>query len=521
MDQDNVPQEITYEEQILRVFKIKQAELGNKPPLHLDLKQVFEYDFICDINGPAKQRSKNFVHFSSYFKLQFRGENLLKGLVTNSLRVIDSNSHNHYVRIEANLVDSQLFITADFDLADERPNVTQLQIHFKIVLQGKLDLNLMQNQKVEVMQQAHCFEPYYRNGTPATVKELTHGEDPYEEDMSEDEFEELQRNFANRSQSLSQHVNNIMEPQVGGSDLNPQQPRDVVSELSSRMVQLQIETLHAVPPTAGAKLKPRYVDDNIMLRFEIPKLPSITAAVPKTSPAQHLLAQLRDKIFEERLHFPEINITNQTVETLRILYDNQEVGDQTFEDLIPENELGNIHIMALVWGDPVLNAQQNQPDPSFNENDLTMRERVVRRFMEQIIILMRNVDACLSNIRYDQASADRIRYNHAAQRTNDVLNAPDLGKLVKEMARVVRDLGMALSQLAHVCQKDEVYYGEDDPKIVRAKTIVQNVMDSMRYFAPAAQSLSRMVVPIESTERPRQLYVLNRPNQQQQQQQQE
>ena len=41
------------------------------------------------------------------------------------------------------------------------------------------------------------------------------------------------------------------------------------------------------------------------------------------------------------------------------------------------------------------------------------------------------------------------------------------------MARVVRDLGMALSQLAHVCQKDEVYYGEDDPKIVRAKTIVQ------------------------------------------------
>ena len=59
-----------------------------------------------------------------------------------------------------------------------------------------------------------------------------------------------------------------------------------------------------------------------------------------------------------------------------------------------------------------------------------MRERVVRRFMEQIIILMRNVDACLSNIRYDQASADRIRYNHAAQRTNDVLNAPDLGKLV-------------------------------------------------------------------------------------------
>ena len=41
------------------------------------------------------------------------------------------------------------------------------------------------------------------------------------------------------------------------------------------------------------------------------------------------------------------------------------------------------------------------------------------------------------------------------------------------MARVVRDLGMAMSQLAHLCQKDEPYYGEDDPKLARAKTIVQ------------------------------------------------
>ena len=64
-------------------------------------------------------------------------------------------------------------------------------------------------------------------------------------------------------------------------------------------------------------------------------------------------------------------------------------------------------------------------------NALSMRQRVVRRFMEQIIILMRNVDACLSNIRYDQNSSDRIRYNHAAKRTNDKLYAPDLGKLVK------------------------------------------------------------------------------------------
>ena len=63
-----------------------------------------------------------------------------------------------------------------------------------------------------------------------------------------------------------------------------------------------------------------------------------------------------------------------------------------------------------------------------------MRARVVRRFMEQITILMRNVDACLSNIRYDQTSRDRIRYNHAAKKTKDKLYAPDLGHLVKGTA---------------------------------------------------------------------------------------
>ena len=101
------------------------------------------------------------------------------------------------------------------------------------------------------------------------------------------------------------------------------------------------------------------------------------------------------------------------------------------------------------------------------------RARVVRRFMEQMIILMRNVDACLANIKHGRSPPERIRYNHAAKKTGEDLHAPDLGKLVKEMARVVKDLGLALSQLAHVCQKDEKYQGEDDQKLVRAKSIVQ------------------------------------------------
>ena len=80
------------------------------------------------------------------------------------------------------------------------------------------------------------------------------------------------------------------------------------------------------------------------------------------------MQQLQDKIFNERLHFPEIEITNNTVETLRILFDNVEVeNNQTFEDLLRGKDLSIIHIMSLVWGDPVFNAQQNQPDPTFDE----------------------------------------------------------------------------------------------------------------------------------------------------------
>ena len=79
------------------------------------------------------------------------------------------------------------------------------------------------------------------------------------------------------------------------------------------------------------------------------------------------MQQLRDKIFNERLHFPEIEITNDRVDMLRILFDNVEVGDQTFEELLQGKDLSIIHIMSLVWGDPIFNAQQNQPDPTFDE----------------------------------------------------------------------------------------------------------------------------------------------------------
>ena len=89
---------------------------------------------------------------------------------------------------------------------------------------------------------------------------------------------------------------------------------------------------------------------------------------------------------------------------------------------------------------------------------------------------MRNVDACLANIKHGRAPPERIRYNHAAKKTGEDLRAPDLGRLVKEMARVVRDLGTALSQLAHVCSKDERYFGDEDAKLVRAKSIVQVIL---------------------------------------------
>lgn len=510
MADEEQPQPEIYEFMKLRIFKIKQAELGKRAPAHIERKQIYEYEFICDINGPSPERSAEFMHFSSYFKIQFRGDNLLKGIVPNSLRVIDPVDQEHYVTIDANLIDSQLFIQADFNLNDSKPNVSQVQIHFKIVLLDKLDLNLMRMFKAQVMHQAHCFEIYHRNGTPPTVTQIKHGVNPFEVDEDEEDMERINEMFRTQVQGTHEQVNNLNLPQIGGSSVTQPQENSV-ENLSDDFLRMQIQALGE--HSDDEKDKPDYVSNSIMIRFEINKMPTIIAAVPPQRTVRVVLDTLKQLIFDERLHFPELDITNDTCDKLRIHYENVHVSDenQTFRQLLDANYCDDkkIQFMVLVWGDPRLNAQVTKTDARFNEQNLDNRAKVVRRFMEQMIILMRNVDACLANIKHGRSPPERIRYNHAAKKTPEDLTAKDLGKLVKEMARVVKDLGLALSQLAHVCQKDEEYAQNDnDPKLVRAKSIVQNVMDSLRYFAPAANSLSRMVVPLDDPARPRTLYVL-------------
>ena len=361
MEQEQ-PQAEVYEHTRLRIFKIKQAELGARAPAHVEHKRIYEYEFICDINGPSPERSSDFAHFSSYFKIQFRGENLLKGIVPNSLRVIDPVIGEHYVVVQANLVDSQLLITADFDLSEPAPNVSQVQIHFKIVLLDKLDLNLMRLQKAQVMQQAHCFEIYHRNGTPPTVNYATHGTNPYEEE-DEDDLEGF-KNFKINSQ-----INNIVPlvpPQIGGSSLNPDEP-NTMDDLQHHFQQMDL--LEGLTSDVSTKPRPAYVNDNVMIRFEISKLPSITVACAPATNVGDLLEKLKNIVFEERLHFPEIAITNDMCETLRIQHDNLHLSNttQTIGDVLHGKDVNKIQFMVLVWGDPLLNAQITPEDAQFDE----------------------------------------------------------------------------------------------------------------------------------------------------------
>ena len=365
-EEQQAPQPEIYDEMRLRIFKIKQAELGKRPPAHIEKKQIYEYEFICDINGPSPERSAEFEHFSSYFKIQFRGSNLLKGIVPNSLKVIDPIDQEHYVTIDANLMDSQLFICADFNLGDNKPNVSQVQIHFKIVLLDKLDLNLMRMFKAQVMLQAHCFEIYNRNGTPPTVTSIKHGENPFEVDEDEEDIERLNQMFKSQVQETHERVNNLNLPQIGGSSVTQQQDMNI-ENLTDGFLNMQIKALDE--NSEGEKDKPAYVNDSIMIRFEINKLPAIIAAVPPRKTIRSVLVKLQNMIFEERLRFPELNISNETCDKLRIHFENMHVTDehQTFGQLMRENNLTKIQFMALVWDDPRLNAQVTRTDTRFNE----------------------------------------------------------------------------------------------------------------------------------------------------------
>ena len=122
-------------------------------------------------------------------------------------------------------------------------------------------------------------------------------------------------------------------------------------------------------PVKYAKDKPMYVNDSIMIRFEINKLPSIIAAVPPQQTVGEVLAKLKDMIYEERLHFPELDIRNETCDKLRLHFDYVHVTDehQTFGQLMEQEDLSKIQFMVLVWDDPRLNAQVTRTDARFNE----------------------------------------------------------------------------------------------------------------------------------------------------------
>ena len=85
---------------------------------------------------------------------------------------------------------------------------------------------------------------------------------------------------------------------------------------------------------------------------------------------------------------------------------------------------------------------------------LSQIEQDVRKAMDTMYILLRNVEACLSNANHKRESNRRVRFNYPTRQTEKKLFAKDLGVFTLELAEIVRNLGLALSELSNLFVRD-------------------------------------------------------------------
>jgi len=103
---------------------------------------------------------------------------------------------------------------------------------------------------------------------------------------------------------------------------------------------------------------------------------------------------------------------------------------------------------------------------------LTQTQIDVRKAMDTMNILLRNVEACLHNAKHKRESSRRVRFNHAKNQTQKKLYARDLGAFVIEFARVIRELSLALSELSNLFIQDPKLEQNTD-QYTNAKLLIQ------------------------------------------------
>lgn len=121
-------------------------------------------------------------------------------------------------------------------------------------------------------------------------------------------------------------------------------------------------------------------------------------------------------------------------------------------------------------------------------------------------ILHRNIDACVTASSASSDPSGRTRYNDPAQTTAAEPSAIDFGNHVFKLAATVRDWALELNRLSDVLVRDPEFSGPEHREKVRR--LIQNNMDTARYFHPYLQNFTSFNIPLIS-DRPRRLIVQN------------
>jgi len=512
----------------LRVFKIRQALLAKSP----NRAKVYEYEIICDIRGPSQpRRGPNYMEYSDYFILRFGGDNVLKGLVNESAAMLPPNEtpdamgdaslepseEDHFLQFEANLQDRSIMITTDLFHREDQGIIDGHIIKFKIILVDQLDLNMLEKQHIELHPMSHTFEEYNRNGTPPTSTKLEWGVNPFESVPNVEAI--LERNqptlqdlsMLHHDQSNIQSAGSSMMLGGGGASGaggassasgdggRTRQPFFYDRNYMADLLQPNAEKLFP---------KPSYAGDSIMIRFYGTDLPGITALFEITTTGQAIVDKIR-RFISQNHEFRSEPFNDDELDSIYLMWNNRRFGgDDKLEDW--DFNRDEIQLMGINWIPPTLNQQINQDEPAYNPAGLSQIEQDVRKAMDTMYILLRNVEACLSNANHKRESNRRVRFNYPTRQTEKKLFAKDLGLFTLELADIVRNLGLALSELSNLFVRDPPLV-QGTEQYTQAKLMIQNVMDAHRYLAPTCVNMARLVIPLDhhpSDDNPRPLHIL-------------
>ena len=113
-----------------------------------------------------------------------------------------------------------------------------------------------------------------------------------------------------------------------------------------------------------------------------------------------------------------------------------------------------------------------------------------------MMILYRNIVACVTSSVSEGNPSNRIRYNDSDQAISPRPSGIELGRHIIELSKTVKTWAVELHKLSDLLIRDPNLDGQDAKEL--ARRLIQNNMDTARYFVPYLQNLQTLAIPLNA-----------------------